>query len=63
MTPVIVTTALALLIETLPLDTMDVDHPQFHHLYSLECQLFDTLRQMTEEQEELYLSLTQSYRT
>ena len=40
--------AVALFVETLPLEGMSVDHPEFHHLYSQECKLFDLMRQMGE---------------
>ena len=42
--------AVELFVETIPMDTMDVDHPQFHHLYSQECKLFDCMRRMNEDE-------------
>lgn len=53
---VIVTTALELYIETLPLegDGVDVSSQEFHDLYAKECQLFDLLRQMSWEEGEEY---------
>lgn len=40
--------AVALFIETLPLESMSVNHPEFHHLYSQECKLYDCMRRMSE---------------
>jgi hypothetical protein len=51
---VLISTALELYIETLPLEGMSTDHPEFHNLYSKECQLFDTMRQMSWEEGEEY---------
>ena len=42
--------AVALFVETLPLGSMSVDHPEFHHLYSQECKLFGVMRVMSEEE-------------
>jgi hypothetical protein len=42
--------AVELFVETIPMDTMDVDHPQFHHLYSQECKLFGLMRRMNEDE-------------
>jgi hypothetical protein len=50
----LVITALELYIETLPLENMSVDHPDFHDLYSKECQLFRVLRMMNWEEGEEY---------
>jgi hypothetical protein len=54
MTSSIVTQAFNLFVETLPLDTLDVNNPwqsaQWHDLYSKECQLFDLMRQFTPEE-------------
>lgn len=58
---VLVTTALQLYIDTLPLEEMSVDHPEFHNLYSKECQLFDLLRQMDWEEGEEYRHQVRCY--
>jgi hypothetical protein len=50
----LIITALELYIETVPLEGMSVDHPDFHDLYSKECQLFNVLRQMNWEEGEEY---------
>lgn len=52
----LVTTALELYIETLPLDAegCDIVGQAFHDLYAKECRLFDLLRQMTWEEGEEY---------
>ena len=44
--------AFGLFVETMPLETMDinVDSHRWHDLYSKECKLFDLLRQMNEEE-------------
>jgi len=42
--------AVELFVETIPMATMDVDHPQFHHLYSQECKLFGLMRRMNEDE-------------
>lgn len=44
--------AVELFIETLPLESMDIDAQpaKFHHLYSQECKLFDCLRKMNEQE-------------
>ena len=44
----LVNQAVTLFIETLPLEGMSVTHPQFHHLYSQECQLYRLMRLMEE---------------
>ena len=46
--------AVELFVETIPMSEMDVDHPQFHHLYSQECQLFDCMRRMSEGEKDEY---------
>lgn len=51
---VLVTTALQLYIDTVSLESMDVNHPEFHNLYAKECQLFDLLRQMDWQEGEEY---------
>ena len=50
----LITTAFQLYVETVPLENMSVDHPEFHDLYSKECQLFDLLRKMDWEESEEY---------
>ena len=51
---VLVTTALQLYIDTIPLESIPYDDPEFHNLYAKECQLFDLMRQMTWEEGEEY---------
>ena len=51
---VLISTAFELYIETLPLEGMSTDHPEFHNLYAKECQLFDLLRQMDWQEGEEY---------
>ena len=46
--------AVGLFIETLPLETMPSDHPQFNELYDKECQIFYLFGLMTEEEHEEY---------
>jgi hypothetical protein len=46
--------AVELFVETLPLEGMSVDHPNFHHLYSQECKLYDCIRRMSEDEREEY---------
>ena len=50
----LVNQAVTLFIETLPLEGMSVDHPQFHHLYSQECQLYRLIRLMEEDEANEY---------
>lgn len=50
----LIITALELYIETVPLEGMSVDHPDFHDLYSKECQLYNVLRMMNWEEGEEY---------
>lgn len=52
----IVKEAMDLYIETVPLETTDinVESDKWHHLYSQECKLFDLLRKMNWEQGEEY---------
>jgi hypothetical protein len=45
---VLVKQAVELFVETLPLEGMSPDDRQFHHLYSLECKLYDCIRRMSE---------------
>jgi hypothetical protein len=42
--------AVELFVETLPLEGMSPDDHQFHHLYSLECKLYDCIRRMSESE-------------
>jgi hypothetical protein len=60
---VIVTTALQLYIDTLELETTDInaESHKWHELYSKECQLFDTLRQMSWEEGEEYRHVVRCY--
>ena len=46
----LVNQAVTLFVETLPLEGMSVNHPQFHHLYSQECKLYDCMRRMGENE-------------
>ena len=48
--------AFDLFVETIPLETMDInaDSQHWHDLYSKECKLFDLMRQMNEEELEEY---------
>jgi hypothetical protein len=46
----LVNQAVILFIETLPLEDMSADHPQFHHLYSQECKLYQLMRLMEENE-------------
>ena len=48
MTTELVKQAVELFVDTLPLEGMSVDHPNFHHLYSLECKLYGMMRMMSE---------------
>jgi len=50
----LVNQAVTLFIETLPLEGMSVNHPQFHHLYSQECQLYRLIRLMEEDEANEY---------
>lgn len=54
MTTQLVKQAVELFVETIPMSTMDVNHPEFHHLYSQECQLFDCMRRMSENERDEY---------
>ena len=54
MTTQLVSQAVALFVETLPLESMSVNHPEFHHLYSQECKLYDCMRRMSEGELEEY---------
>ena len=55
--------AFGLFIETLPLETMNPDNPQFKELYEKECQIFELFPLMSEEEHEEYRELAASYNT
>jgi len=59
MTTSIATQAFELWVETLALETTDIntESAKWHDLYSKECQLFDLLRQFTPEDSTLYAQL------
>jgi len=48
--------AFGLFVETMPLETLDInaDSHRWHDLYSKECKLFDLMRQMNSEELEEY---------
>ena len=46
--------AVELFVETLPFEGMSVDHPEFHHLYSQECKLYDCMRRMSADELDEY---------
>jgi len=48
MNTLLVNQAVKLFVDTLPLEGMSTDDPQFHHLYSLECKLYGMMRTMSE---------------
>ena len=54
-----VQTALELFVETLPLDTLDIntESAKWHDLYSKECELFRIMNTFTEEDMTLYAQL------
>jgi hypothetical protein len=54
MNEALITTSFQLYVATVPLETMSADHPEFHDLYSKECQLFNLLRQMDWQELEDY---------
>jgi len=54
MNQALVTTAFQLYVDTVPMATMSADHPDFHDLYSKECQLFDLMRQFDWQESEEY---------
>jgi hypothetical protein len=54
MTTQLVKQAVELFVETLPLEGMSVDHPNFHHLYSQECKLYGIMRTMSEDELDKY---------
>lgn len=59
----LITTALQLYIETLPLEAegVDITGQAFHDLYAKECQLFDLLRQMDWAEGEEYRHQVRCY--
>lgn len=48
--------AFDLFVETLPLDTIDIntESARWHDLYSKECKIFDLFRHMTDEEMIIY---------
>ena len=54
MNTLLVNQALKLFVDTLPLEGMSTDDPQFHHLYSLECKLYGMMRTMSEGEMDEY---------
>ena len=54
MNTLLVNQAVKLFVDTLPLEGMSTDDPQFHHLYSLECQLYGMMRTMGEGEMDEY---------
>ena len=54
MNVLLVNQAVKLFVDTLPLESMSTDDPQFHHLYSLECKLYDMIRTMSEDEMDEY---------
>ena len=62
MRPVIVTTAYQLFLDTVTLESTPYDHPEFHNMYAKECQLFDLMRQFTDEESTLYVQLLCEWR-
>ena len=63
MTTQLVKQAVELFVETIPMSTMDANHPQFHHLYSQECKLFDCLRRMSEGEKAEYKTQIDQFKT
>ena len=55
-----------LFIETLPLDTLDINDPvqaaEFHDLYAKECQLFGVMRQFSYAENMEYVRLMRQWR-
>jgi hypothetical protein len=43
-----------LFIETLPLQSMDADHPMFNELYEKECRIYVLLGMMTDDESNEY---------
>jgi hypothetical protein len=54
--------AVDLFIETLPLDTMNPEHPLFEQLYDKECMIFTLFGQMSEEELEEYRQQVAPYK-
>jgi hypothetical protein len=54
MNTLLVNQAVKLFVDTLPLEGMSTDDPQFHHLYSLECKLYGMMRTMSEGEMDEY---------
>ena len=52
MTTQLVKQAVELFVETLPLETMDIEteSAEWHHLYSQECKLYDCIRRMSADE-------------
>ena len=48
--------AVNLFVETIELDTMDAENPQFTELYEKECQIYKLFEQMTESELDRYRS-------
>ena len=46
--------AIKLFIETMPLETMDAEHPMFWELYDKECKIFELFGHMTEDEHNAY---------
>jgi hypothetical protein len=46
--------AVNLFVETIELDTMDTENPQFEELYQKECQIYTLFEQMTENELDRY---------
>lgn len=56
----LVNQAVELFIETLPLEGMNVSHPEFHYLYSQECKLYRVMRLMSEDELNEYRNRVQA---
>jgi hypothetical protein len=54
MNTLLINQAVKLFVDTLPLEGMSTDDPQFHHLYSLECKLYDCMRRMSADELKTY---------
>jgi hypothetical protein len=55
----LVNQAVELFVETLPLEGLNVSHPEFHHLYSQECKLYGVMRLMSEGELDEYRNRVQ----
>jgi hypothetical protein len=53
--------AISLFIETLPLESMNPEHPMFEELYEKECQIFRLFNQMTPTELAEYRTQVSSY--